>query len=133
MVLDVDTVRLQLPAYGYTPDDNDRVMIKSALQTSIHRALTLTNQKKLPDGLKYEVLKMAIGEFLFLKKITGGLEDGSHGIKFKARITQFTEGDTNVSATDKGKNDEAIFEDWLNRMRYGDPWVFEHYRILPWD
>lgn len=132
IVLDVNTVRLQLPAYGYTPDEGDEVMIKSALQTSIQRAMTLTNQKKMPDGLKYEVLKMAIGEFLFIKKVTGGLEDGSHGIKFKARITQFTEGDTNVSATDRGKNDEQNFEDWLDRMRFGDPWVLEHYRKLHW-
>lgn len=132
MELNVDTVYLQLPVYGYTPEESEKPMIKSALQTSIHRALTFTNQRTLPDGLKYEVLKMSIGEFLYIKKITGGLDDGSHGIAFKAHIRQFTEGDTNVSANDKGRNDETMFEDWINSMRYGDPWVLEHYRKIHW-
>lgn len=132
MILDVETIRRHLPSYGYTPDDKDSLMIQNALETAIHRALSITNQKRLPEGLKYEVVKMAVGEFLFLKKITGGLEDGSHGIGFKARITQFTEGDTNMSATDKGKNDESIFEDWIQGLRFGDPYILEHFRRLHW-
>lgn len=132
MILDVDTLKLHLPSFGYTPTDDEDIMLQNALELSIHRALAFTNQCKLPEGLKYEVLNMAIGEFLYMKKITGGLEDGSHGIKFRPRITQFTEGDTNISATDKGKNDESNFEQWLDRMRFGTPWVLEHYRRLHW-
>lgn len=132
MILDIDTIKMRLRAYGYESDDRDNLMVQSALETAIHRALSLTNQRKMPRGLEFEVVRMAVGEFLYMKKMTGGLEDGSHGISFKPRITQFTEGDTNISATDKGKNDESNFERWLEGMRMGDPSVLEHFRRIHW-
>lgn len=130
--LTLDTVRDYLPAYGYQPDERDYIMIQHALERAIERALAFTNQKTLPNGLRYEVIQMAVGEFLYLKKVTGGLSDGEHGIVFPDVIKQFTEGDTNISANAQGKNDEANFEDMVNRMRYGDPIVLEHYRRLHW-
>ena len=132
ITLTADTVRDYLPAYGYEPNENDRIMITHALERAIERALAFTNQKTLPDGLRYEVIQMAVGEFLFMKKVTGGLRDGDNGIVFPDVIKQFTEGDTNVSANAQGKNDEANFEEMVNRMRYGDPIVLEHYRRLHW-
>lgn len=132
MILDVDTIYRHLPSYGYTPTDKDRLMIQNALEISIHRALSFTNQKKMPKGLEYEVVNMAVAEFLYMKKITGGLDDGENGIGFKAHITQFTEGDTNLSAADKGKNNESNFEDWVGHARFGNPYVLEHFRRLHW-
>lgn len=132
VVLTADMVRDYLPAYGYTPTEDDKIMIQHALERAIERALAFTNQKKLPDGLKYEVIQMAVGEFLFLKKSIGGLRDGEGGIKFPTVIKQFTEGDTNVSANDQGKNDEANFEKMIDDMRFGNPWILEHYRRLHW-
>lgn len=132
VVLNTDTVRDYLPAYGYTPKDEDKIMITHALERAIERALAFTNQKKLPEGLKYEVIQMAVGEFLFLKKSIGGFNDSDEGIVFPDLIKQFTEGDTNVSANSHGANNEKNFETMVNNMRFGDPIVLEHYRRLHW-
>lgn len=134
MKLTTDIVMDYLPAFGYTVKDerNDTIVMNHALERAIQRALTFTNQKTIPKGLEYEIINMAVGEFLYIKKITGGLRDGENGLVFPNVIKQFTEGDTNVSANAQGKNDEANFENMIERMRYGDPFVLEHYRRLHW-
>lgn len=135
MDLTTETVLEYLPAFGYQPDpEKDTIMMRHALERVIERALAFTNQCTLPKGLKYEIINMAVGEFLFLKKATGGLrdrEDGD-GIVFPDIVKQFTEGDTNVSANAQGKNDEANFEKMVDDMRFGNPYILEHYRRLHW-
>lgn len=132
MNLTADTIRAHLPSFGYEPTDNDTIMITHALDRAIHRALSYTNQEKIPRGLEKEIINMAVGEFLFLKKSIGALDDGENGIEFNAHITQFTEGDTNISAKDKGTNNEVNFENWINYLRFGDPIVLEHFRRIHW-
>lgn len=132
MIITVQRVKEELPAYSYQPDERDDIMIRHAIDRVTRRALAFTNQTTLPIGLREEIISMAVGEFLFLKKTTGGLRDGDRGIQFPNVIKQFTEGDTNVSANAQGKNDEALFEDMINKMRFGDPYVLEHYRRLHW-
>ena len=134
MMLTTQTVMEYLPAFGYTVRDErqDTIMMRHALERAIERALTFCNQKKIPKGLEYEIINMAVGEFLYIKKITGGLRDPECGIEFPDVIKQFTEGDTNVSANAASKNDEANFEKMIDDMRHGDPYVLEHYRRLHW-
>ncbi len=131
MIVDVQSVREYLLAYGYTPKDSDNIIIRHAIERVIVRLHAYTNQTVLPLELKYEAINMAIGEFLFIKKSTGNL-DSEDGIGFKNIVRQFTEGDTNLSANMAGKDDETIFNEWVNKQRHGNPYILEHYRRLHW-
>lgn len=118
-----------LPSFGYTRTEKDTGLLKLAIDTVVERVKAYTNQRQIPDGLIPEMLMMIIGEFLYIKKQFGGLDEG--GITFPTRITQYTEGDTSISfgKTDKTESD---FDDTLNYMRYGNPSVIEHYRRIHW-
>lgn len=118
-----------LPSFGYKHFDKDNGLLKLAIETVIERVKAYTNQKMIPDGLLPEMQMMIVGEFLYLKKQFGGLDEG--GISFPARITQYTEGDTSISfgKTDKTESD---FDRALDYMRYGNPSVIEHYRKIHW-
>lgn len=139
MELDWIDIRAELPAYGYTPNEGtDRIMVRSCIDVVISRLKSFTNCPKLSEKLKPEAIKMVCGEFLYRKKITGQLygssSDGNAGggLNFPGRVTQWSEGDTSVSLTAAGKNDEADFIAFLDKMRHGDPWVLEHFRRLDW-
>lgn len=133
MIIDVQSVRDILPAFGYEDvTSNDEILIRHAIERVILRLKAYTNQTVLPKGLKYEAINMSVAEFLFIKKQSGNLQDGEHGITFPNVIKQFTEGDTNVSANMAGKDDEAMFNNWIEKQRHGDPVIIEHYRRLHW-
>lgn len=132
MFLSTETVMNYLPAYGYQKQDGDDLFMRHAIERVMMRIRTYTNQPCVPKELKLEAINMAIGEFLFIKKSTGHLLDGENGIVFPNVIKQFTEGDTNVSANAKGKDDEANFNKWVDQLRMGDPFVLEHFRRLHW-
>lgn len=124
-----------LPAYNYKPVESDRVMLRWAWQNAVHRVKEFCNIRSIPDDLYMEIAKMAIGDFLKSKKSMGQLNfdsDAEGGIRFPHRVTQFTEGDTSLSMTPSGKNDEANFDDMVDKMSRGNPWVLEHHRRLHW-
>lgn len=139
MELDWIDIRAELPAYGYTPNENeDKIMIRSCIDVVISKLKSFTNCPVLSEKLKPEAIKMVCGEFLYRKKITGQLYESSttdgkgSGLNFPARVTQWSEGDTSVSLTAAGKTDEADFLAYLDKIRRGDPWVLEHFRKLDW-
>lgn len=137
MIPDVTDIRTHLPGYGYTPTDKDDVMIRSCLRVTLARLKAYTNQDKFPDTIDFyeQVISMTIGEFLYRMKVTGKLfaDDGTdNGINFKTHLKQLTEGDTSVSMTSAGSTDEAYFNDWINKLRYGDEFILQHYRRLHW-
>lgn len=131
-LVDVQDVLSELPAYGYEPTDKDRIMARAALDRATSRIKSFTNLPKLPKKIRPELIKMAVGEFLYYKKITGGLTGENADVNFPLLYTQFTEGDTSVSITPSGKNDESNFDEFLNYLRMGDPYVLEHFRVLDW-
>lgn len=136
MTIDYTDIRAELPGYGYKFDEEqDRIMARSCIDTVISRVKSFTNCRVLSEKLRPELIKMACGEFLYRKKITGQLSNeanGANGIAFPHRVTQWSEGDTSVSLTAAGKNDEANFDAYIDKLRRGDPWVLEHFRQLDW-
>lgn len=131
----VDMLKELLPAYGYQPIPSDDIMLRMAWQKAQIRVRDFCNIETIPDELQLEVANMAIGEFLYAKKATGKLNvegDGNGGLVFPHKVTQFTEGDTSLTLTSSGKNNEALFENLINKLRRGDLWVLEHYRRLHW-
>lgn len=135
--IDIQDVRSELKAYGYSPVDTDDVIIRGCIDRVIAKVKSFTNLRKLPDKLKPTVLSMCCGEFLYFKKISGGLREGAYGNKtgslnFRDRVTQWTEGDSSVSLTAAGKDDEAMFNDFIDELRKGDYRILEHFRVLDW-
>lgn len=135
--VDVIDVRSELKAFGYSPNDDDDIMIRGAIDRVIAKVKSFTNLRRLPDKLKPTVISMACGEFLYVKKITGGLREGAYGsvsgsLKFRDRVTQWTEGDSSVSLTAAGKDDEANFDKFIDNLRKGDYRILEHFRVLDW-
>lgn len=124
-----------LPAYAYTPGDGDGPILRFAWQRAENRVRAFCNIQSIPDDLYMEVATMAIGEFFKIKKSTGQLNfetGGDGGLTFPHLVTQFTEGDTSLSMTPSGKNDEANFDRMIEDMARGNPWVLEHHRRLHW-
>lgn len=137
MEIDYNDIRGELMGYGYIANEDDKIMVRSCIDTVISKLKSFTNCRVLSEKLKPEAVKMVCGEFLYRKKLTGQLysadnNSGGGGINFPNRVTQFSEGDTSISMTAAGKNDEANFDAYIDKLRRGDPWVLEHFRQLDW-
>lgn len=140
MLPDVIDIKNNLPGYGYKPSDDDEIMIRSSLEVTLARLKAYLNRETFPTTRDFydQVISMAIGEFLYRMKATGKLfvqsEDGEqdNGIYFQNSVKQLTEGDTSLAFNAKGRNDEATFEAWINKLRYGDEFILQHYRRLHW-
>lgn len=131
--LDVDVVKEMLPSYGYEPQLEDTAGIALALDRVIRRLEDYLNRRDFPPHIIAEAYRMAVGEFLYMKKLTSTLNNPDDTtLKFPDRITQLTEGDSSVSVTMSGKNDEELFMNELDKMRNGDPYILEHYRKVHW-
>lgn len=129
MKIKVEDVKRLLPSYGYTPSSEDETLIRLSIDTVKHRVLSFINNHFIYPELRTEVLRMCIGEFLYQKKCIGGLDEG--GLSFPDRISQVTEGDTSVSFA-KTEREEQVFEDMVEKMRWGDYRVLEHFRKVHW-
>lgn len=132
MRLDVEIVKELLPSYGYTPKTEDNALIAFVADRAVRRVEDYLNRKDIPQHLDGEIIRIAIGEFLYTKKLAGGLDPDNMDLKFPSKITQLTEGDTSTSITMGGKNDEERYNDLLDEMRRIDPYIFEHYRKVHW-
>lgn len=133
MEIDWTDLRGELAGYGYVfNEEKDMVMARSCLDVTISRIKSFTNCPTLSEKIRPELLRMACGEFLYRKKITGQLNNPESGINFPHRVTQWSEGDTSISLTAAGKTEEADFTAYLDKIRKGDPWVLEHFRQLDW-
>lgn len=131
MKLDVEVVKALLPTFGYEPTDKDTTSIMIALDRVVRRLEDYLNRKDFPPHVVDEAYRMAVAEFLITKKLSPN-QDEENPFRFPDKITQLTEGDTSVSMTMSGKNDEADFLNELQDMRRGDPYILEHYRKVHW-
>lgn len=129
MKIKVEEVKRLLPLYGYTPTSVDEPLIKISIETAKTRVLSFINNHYIYPELRLEVCKMAVGEFLYQKKCIGGLGDG--GLVFPDRVSQVTEGDTSVSFA-KTEIETLSFDSMLDKMRFGDYRVLEHFRKVHW-
>ena len=135
-IKDAESMLMELlPAYGYEPVESDKIMLRNAWALAEFRVLSFCNIDSIPDELQLEVANMAVGSFLKAKKASGQLyieNDGEGGLRFPHKVTQFTEGDTSMSFTPSGKDDEAVFNKMADDLERGHLWILEHYRRLHW-
>ena len=129
MAITVADVKKLLPSFGYTPSEKDNTVLQLAVDRITVRIKAYTHLTSIPLELEPEMLTMMVGEFLYMKKNLGGLEDG--GIKFPSRVSQVTEGDTSISISNVGKVEED-FDNMIDGLRKGDPRILDHWRALHW-
>lgn len=129
MGITVADVKKLLPSFGYTPSEKDNTVLQLAVDRITVRIKAYTHLTSIPMELEPEMLTMMVGEFLYMKKNLGGLEDG--GIKFPSRVSQVTEGDTSISISNVGKVEED-FDNMIDGLRKGDPRILDHWRALHW-
>lgn len=130
MIISVESVKELLPSLGYEPSAKDSPAIRFALERAMIHVKDFCNISYIPDDLVPEVINMACGEFLYQKVMTGTADDG--GLKFPSRVSQITEGDTSVSFSGAGK-DQENYLNFLDQLRRGDPYILEHNRVVQWN
>lgn len=124
-----DKVIEVLTALGVTGAADDP-LLDVVISNVQWRIKNLTNQKEVPNGLESMAVSMAVGEYLNMKKATGGLE----GFDLEAAVKQIQEGDTNISfaigegsSTPEQRLNSLI--DYLINGRMGEIY---RYRRLVW-
>lgn len=125
-------VKDRLTAYGFELTDKDNTLLNYALDTVHEQITNATNQKDIPEGLRYTACDMVIGGYLQMLKAFS--PDSLKGFDLSAAVRQITAGDTSTSfavgdgsSTDEQRLDAAI--SWLKSHGVGD---FAKYRRVCW-
>lgn len=82
-----------LKAIGYEATPEDDWMINFSTEKATHWVLTGCNLKEIPIALHEVAVQRAAGEFLMVKKASGGLT----GIDMSAPAKEIKEGDMSIS------------------------------------
>ena len=91
-------LKLRLGELGITLPAEDASLLGVLLERAKLALLAQTGQSALPKELKEVVVDMAAGEYLLLRKNTGGLE----GFDQDYAIRQMSQGDTSITYAVEG-------------------------------
>ena len=129
-----EDVVLRLAMLGYTATEDDRPGIEYLIRKSEVAILSNIHHPVLPDGLRYTLVDMVAGQFLYDKKAAGGLA-GVEGFDFSAPAKSITEGDVSVTfagASDGASSPEARFDALLDQLRLPPESILASFRRIRW-
>ncbi len=132
MEISVETAINRLKQFGYAVKDTDDAALNWAVQKASSYICNECNVEKIPDGLIYVGVDMAVGEFLQMKKTFAS--DDLDGFDLSGAVKQLQEGDTNVTfAIGEGAStDEQRLSEFINYLlSYGTP-QFSCFRRVRW-
>lgn len=129
-----DAVVLRLAMLGYKVTENDKPVIEYLISKCGVAILSNIHHRVLPEGLRYTLVDMVAGQFLFDKKAAGGL-DGLEGFDFSAPAKSITEGDVSVTfagASDGASTAEARFDAMLDGLMHPPESILAAFRRIKW-
>ena len=123
-----DDVKEYLKSLGYEVVDGDLFLLDNSIQTVKYYVCSRTNQKKVPEGLKYVWINRSTAEFLNFKLKLNQLD--ITGLNFNRIAKEISEGETKV-VFDDSKTTGDKFEVFLsNLLTYGENEVLKYRRIV---
>lgn len=124
-----EEVKKYIESVGHEIVETDSFLISEAIEKVKNKIRNKTNQKEVPQGLKYVWVNQSVGEFLNFKLKIGKLQMES--LNFERMAKEITDAGVKVSYDDT-MTTGAKFESYLNSLlTYGED-QFYRYRRLVW-
>lgn len=138
--MNIEELVKALAGYNYTFQEKDTEMAEAVLEVARTHVLTYCNIRKIPKPLYHVVIALAVGEFLYRKKLTGTLSEGQEEglFEFDPVITRYEAGGETVEFAGPSKysalSPEAAFDDMVGTLRNLQTYELElqQFRRLPW-
>lgn len=123
-----EDVKNYLKSLDYEIADTDLFLLDNAIQTVKYYICNKTNQKKVPEGLKYVWINRSAAEFLDFKLKLNQLN--ILGLNFNRIAKEISEGKTKV-VFDDTKSTGDKFEVYLtNLLTYGEEEILRFRRLV---
>ena len=123
-----EDVKNYLKSLDYEIVDTDLFLLDNAIQTVKYYICNKTNQKKVPEGLKYVWINRSVAEFLNFKLKLNQLN--ILGLNFNRIAKEISEGKTKV-VFDDTKSTGDKFEVYLtNLLNYGEEEILRFRRLV---
>ena len=123
-----EDVENYLKSLDYEIVDTDLFLLDNAIQTVKYYICNKTNQKKVPEGLKYVWINRSAAEFLDFKLKLNQLN--ILGLNFNRIAKEISEGKTKV-VFDDTKSTGDKFEVYLtNLLNYGEEEILRFRRLV---
>lgn len=123
-----EDVKNYLKSLDYEIVDTDFFLLDNAIQTVKYYICNKTNQKKVPEGLKYVWINRSAAEFLDFKLKLNQLN--ILGLNFNRIAKEISEGKTKV-VFDDTKSTGDKFEVYLtNLLNYGEEEILRFRRLV---
>lgn len=124
-----DDVKEYLKSLGYEVVDGDLFLLDNSIQTVKYQIGNKTNQKKVPEGLKYIWINRSVAEFLNFKLKMNQLDIPS--LNFNRIAKEISEGKTKVVFDDSKTTGDKFEVFLLSMSTYGENEILK-YRRLVW-
>lgn len=124
-----DDVKEYLKSLGYEVVDGDLFLLDNSIQTVKYQIGNKTNQKKVPEGLKYVWINRSVAEFLNFKLKMNQLDIPS--LNFNRIAKEISEGKTKVVFDDSKTTGDKFEVFLLSMSTYGENEILK-YRRLVW-
>ena len=124
-----EDVKKYLKSLGYEVVDGDLFLLDNSIQTVKYEIGNKTNQKKVPEGLKYVWINRSVAEFLNFKLKTNQLDIPS--LNFNRIAKEISEGKTKVVFDDSKTTGDKFEVFLLGMSTYGENEILK-YRRLVW-
>ena len=124
-----EEVKKYIESVGHEIVETDSFLISEAIEKVKNKIRNKTNQKEVPQGLKYVWVNQSVGEFLNFKLKIGKLQIES--LNFGRMAKEIVDAGVKISYDDT-MTTGGKFESFLNSLlTYGDD-QFYRYRRLVW-
>lgn len=124
-----EDVKKYLKSLGYEVIDGDLFLLDNSIQTVKYEIGNKTNQKKIPEGLKYVWINRSVAEFLNFKLKMNQLDIPS--LNFNRIAKEISEGKTKVVFDDSKTTGDKFEVFLLSMSTYGENEILK-YRRLVW-
>ena len=124
-----EDVKKYLKSLGYDVVDSDLFLLDNSIQTVKYEIGNKTNQRKVPEGLKYVWINRSVAEFLNFKLKTNQLDIPS--LNFNRIAKEISEGKTKVVFDDSKTTGDKFEVFLLDMSTYGENEILK-YRRLVW-
>ena len=124
-----EDVKKYLKSLGYEVVDGDLFLLDNSIQAVKYQIGNKTNQKKVPEGLKYVWINRSVAEFLNFKLKVNQLDIAS--LNFNRIAKEISEGKTKVVFDDSKTTGDKFEVFLLDMSTYGENEILK-YRRLVW-
>ena len=124
-----EDVKKYLKSLGYEVVDGDLFLLDNSIQAVKYQIGNKTNQKKVPEGLKYVWINRSVAEFLNFKLKMNQLDIPS--LNFNRIAKEISEGKTKVVFDDSKTTGDKFEVFLLDMSTYGENEILK-YRRLVW-